>query len=461
LRFPIKAKLALLITLLILLTMSLTSIFLFHHERNTLTEEVQKRGGAMLHALAEDSKGPLLSDDDLLLHKFVAEAKKSEAVVYALICDEGGRIRAHSDLSQVGSFFSGVSGEKILKRGPLVIHQIEEKGIVVLDLGEPILYRGTEIGMARIGISAQLISDTVMRAQYRIFLITLFSLALGMAGSLLLATFLSGPIHRLIEGARAIGSGNLHYQVEVTTSDELGELTQSFNTMAENLRKKKLIEEAFGRYVTKQVATEILKHPERIALEGKREVVSVLFADIRGFASLAERLEPEEVVLTLNDYLTLMTKVVFKHDGTLDKFLGDAIMAVFGAPIYFPDHPLRAILAALDIRREVGALNLRREAKGLEKVEIGIGINAGEVVTGNIGFEERMEYTVIGDNVNIAARLEDLAGEGQILISQSIYEGVAQLIEVRPLDPVRLKGREKPLRVYEVNGLLRPPAESA
>ena len=136
-------------------------------------------------------------------------------------------------------------------------------------------------------------------------------------------------------------------------------------------------------------------------------------------------------------------------------------MAVFGAPIYFPDHPLRAILAALDIRREVGALNLRREAKGLEKVEIGIGINAGEVVTGNIGFEERMEYTVIGDNVNIAARLEDLAGEGQILISQSIYEGVAQLIEVRPLDPVRLKGREKPLRVYEVNGLLRPPAESA
>ena len=103
---------------------------------------------------------------------------------------------------------------------------------------------------------------------------------------------------------------------------------------------------------------------------------------------------------------------------------------------------------------------MRREAKGLEKVEIGVGINAGEVVTGNIGFEERMEYTVIGDNVNIAARLEDLAGEGQILISQSIYEDVAHLIQARPLEPIRLKGRERSLRVYEVSGLLRPLGES-
>jgi adenylate cyclase len=459
LRFPIKAKLTLLITLLILLTMSVTSIFLFRQEKKTLTEEVQKRGVAMLHMLAEDSKGPLLSDDDLLLHKFVAEVKESEAVVYTMVCDEGGKVRAHSDLSQVGRVFSGLPGKKTLEGDSLVIRQVKGNDAVVLDLAEPILYRGTEIGTARIGISTKLISDTVMRAQLRILLITLLSLGSGIAGSILLASFLSGPIHRLIEGARAVGSGNLRYQVQVTTSDELGELTQSFNIMAENLRKKKLIEEAFGRYVTKQVATEILKNPERIALEGKRQEVSVLFADIRGFSSLAEKLQPEEVVLTLNDYLTLMTKIVFRHEGTLDKFLGDAIMAVFGAPVYVPDHPLRAILAALDIRKEIGVLNLKREAKGLERVEIGIGINAGEVVTGNIGFEERMEYTVIGDNVNIAARLEDLAGEDQILISQSIYEDVAHLIKARPLDPIRLKGREKPLRVYEVNGLLKPIAE--
>jgi adenylate cyclase len=231
--------------------------------------------------------------------------------------------------------------------------------------------------------------------------------------------------------------------------------------MAESLRKKKLIEEAFERYVTKQVANEILQHPEQINLGGKRQEVSVLFADIRGFTSLAERIEPEEVVRTLNDYLTLMTKVVFKHEGTLDKFLGDAIMAVFGAPIFYPDHALRAILAALDIRKEIRVLNEKRGAAGLEKVEIGIGINAGEVVTGNIGFEERMEYTVIGDNVNIAARLEDLAGEGQILISHSIYEAVADRVRVIVLDPIQLKGKESPLQVYEVNGLSGPLVENA
>jgi len=459
LRFPIRVKLALLITLLILLTMALTSVSLLYHERNTLTEEVQKRGAAMLHVLAENSKEPLLSDDDLLLHKFVSEVKKSEAVVYAMICDEQGRVRAHSDFSRVGQAFPGTSGVKIQQRGLLVISQIKDEGEFVLDFAEPITYRGMEIGTARLGISTQLISETVMKAVGRILLITFLSLLSGIIGSVLLATYLSYPIQRLMEGVRAIGSGNLHYQVKVTTSDELGELTRSFNMMTESLRKKKLIEEAFGRYVTKQVADEILQHPERISLVGKRQEVSVLFADIRGFTSLAERLEPEEVVRTLNDYLTLMTKVVFKRDGTLDKFMGDAIMAVFGAPIFFPDHPLRAILAALDIRREIGALNLKREARGLEKVEIGIGINAGEVVTGNIGFEERMEYTVIGDNVNIAARLEGLAAEGQILISQSIYEEVANVVMVKPLDPIRLKGREKPLQIYEVSGLLEALVE--
>lgn len=460
-RFPIKTKLILLITLLILSTMAVTSIFLFHQERRNLTEEVQKRGAAMLHMLAEDSKGPLLSGDDLLLHKFVSEVKKSEGVVYGMICDEKGKIQAHSKLSRVGEVFTQNSGIKVLERGPLVIHLVKERGTYILDFAEPISYGNTEIGVARLGISTQLITDTVMKAQYRILLITFLSLLLGVVGSIILATFLSQPIRRLIDGVRAIGSGNLNYRVKVTSTDELGELTHSFNIMAENLRKKKLIEEAFGRYVTKQVANQILQHPEEINLDGKRQEVSVLFADIRGFTSLAERIEPEEVVRTLNDYLTLMTKVVFKHDGTLDKFLGDAIMAVFGAPIFYPDHALRAILAGLDIRREIRVLNEKREAAGLEKVEIGMGINAGEVVTGNIGFEERMEYTVIGDNVNIAARLEDLAGEGQILISQSIYEAVADRVQVRVLDPIHLKGKERLLQVYEVNGLLGPLAQNA
>lgn len=460
-RFPIKTKLTLLITLLILSTMTVTSAFLFHQGKRILTEEVQKRGAAMLHMLAEDSKGPLLSGDDLLLHKFVSEVGKSEGVVYAMICDEKGRIQAHSELARVGGVLAEKAGVSVLQSGRSVIQLVKEEGTYVLDFAEPIVYGGMEVGVARVGISTQLITNTVMKAQYRILVITFLSLLLGIVGSIILATFLAHPIRRLMEGVRAIGSGNLNYRIEVASTDELGELTHSFNVMAESLRKKKLIEEAFGRYVTKQVAEEILQHPEQINLGGKRQEVSVLFADIRGFTGLAERIEPEEVVRTLNDYLTLMTRVVFKHDGTLDKFLGDAIMAVFGAPVFYSDHALRAILAALDIRREIKALNEKRGTSGLEKVEIGIGINAGEVVTGNIGYEERMEYTVIGDNVNIAARLEALAAGGQILISQSIYEAIRMRVSVRALSPIYLKGREKPLQVYEVNGLAEPAIENA
>jgi adenylate cyclase len=454
----------LLITLLIFLTMLLISFFLLQQERNILTEEVQKRGILMVNMLAEDSKGPLLSDDDLLLHKSMAEVKESEGVVYALISDEKGRIRADSELEHLGKALPDEVGVTILSEEGVIIRLANDRGRMVLDFNRPISYMGIEIGTARLGISTELISKAVMKAQSRILLITLLSLAVGILGSVILSSFLARPIHRLAEGARAIGSGDLDYRIEVATPDELGELTHSFNQMAENLRKKRLIEDAFGRYVTKQVAAEILKHPEQISLEGKRQEVSVLFADIRGFTSLAERIEPEEVVRTLNDYLSLMTKVVFRHDGTLDKFLGDAIMAVFGAPIFFPDHTLRAIRAALDIQGEVRALNEKRGSMGLERVGIGIGINSGEVVTGNIGSEERMEYTVIGHNVNIAARLEDLAMEDQILISQAIYEKVADSVAAIPLDSIQMKGRGRILQVYEVKALvgpLRGPSEES
>lgn len=457
-RFPIKIKISFLIILLIFETMVITHFFILGQEKSILTEEVQKRGEAMVHILAQDSKGPLLSDDDLLLQKFVTEMSKTEGVAFALICDEQGKVRAHNELTQLGMVLKDIRRDMVLQKNPLVIRRIEENGNPILVFEEPISYGGTPIGFARLGISVQLIDKTVLKAQGHILFIALLSLGLGIVGAIFLATVLSRPIHRLQEGVEAIGSGDLKYRADVTTSDELGELTHAFNIMAENLYKKKLIEEAFGRYVTKQVADEILAHPEEIHLGGKRQEVSVLFADIRGFTGLAERLEPEEVVYTVNEYLTLMTKIVFKYDGTLDKFLGDAIMAVFGAPVFFPDHSLRAISAAWDIQKEIETLNQRREARGAERVKIGIGINAGEVVTGNIGFEERMEYTVIGDNVNIAARLESLAEGGQILISPSIFEKVAHKVHLRPLHPIRLKGKANLLQVYEVLGWIEARA---
>ena len=200
--------------------------------------------------------------------------------------------------------------------------------------------------------------------------------------------------------------------LKVPSRDEIGVLTESFNTMARSLREKEMIKRAFTRYVAREVVEEILKNPEKLVLSGERREVTVLFCDVRGFTPLSERLSPEEVVSLLNDFYTLMIETTFKHDGTLDKFMGDAVMAIFGAPIAHPDHSARAVQTALAMREGIGGLNARRAQQGKEGVAIGIGVSAGEAVAGTVGTEDRMEYTVIGDSVNLAARLESNAKPG-------------------------------------------------
>lgn len=211
--------------------------------------------------------------------------------------------------------------------------------------------------------------------------------------------------------------------------------------------------EVFGRYVSPNVATRVLRE-KTVHLGGHSRLATIMFADIRGFGHTAEALPPEELVSLLNEHLSAMVDVVFHHDGTLDKFLGDAVMAVWGAPVSQPDDALRAVNAALDIRDRIHAISAARSAKGLPTVQVAVGINTGEVVAGNVGDSRRMEYTVIGDAVNVASRLQDIAsaGEADIIISQSTFERVADDIRVRHLGVERVKHRDAPVAIYEVLG---------
>ncbi len=220
-------------------------------------------------------------------------------------------------------------------------------------------------------------------------------------------------------------------------------------------RKKKEIKSMFQRYVTQEVVNELIDNPEALALGGKRKEVTILFSDIRGFTSMSEKMKPEEVVHILNEYFSAMIEIIFKYEGTLDKFIGDAIMAVFGAPVAHPDDPQRALRTAVEMREELKKLQEKWKGEGRPAFDIGIGINTGEVVAGNIGSSERMDYTVIGDNVNLASRLESLNKEHQthILISEDTYQKVKDVAKVRPIEPVKVKGKEKEVMIYEVEGL--------
>jgi adenylate cyclase len=226
-----------------------------------------------------------------------------------------------------------------------------------------------------------------------------------------------------------------------------------YRFMTEEKEKRKM-KKTFGQLVNPRVLEKMLNDPSYQKVGGHKELLTVLFSDIRGFTTITETLPPEQLVPHLNEYLGKMVEVVFRHDGTLDKFIGDAVMAIFGAPVPQNDHAKRAVLCALDMMDELAKLQEKWRAEGKPVFDIGLGINTGEMTVGFMGSQEKKEYTVIGDNVNLASRLEGLNKEYKthIIISDSTYQQVKDIIEARSLGSVMVKGKTKTVDIYEVVG---------
>jgi len=219
----------------------------------------------------------------------------------------------------------------------------------------------------------------------------------------------------------------------------------------EKLGKKRMLK-AFERYVAPQVVKELSRQEDfKVKLGGERRDIAVLFVDIRGFTTMSEKLLPEQVVEILNEYLDLTSRAIFKNEGTLDKFIGDATMAVFNAPVNLEDYVYKAVCAAADMVKEARELEKKLEERFGSSVQFGIGINCGPAIVGNIGSERRMDYTAIGDMVNTAARLESTAGRGEILISQAVYEVVKDRVEAEPVGELSLKGKLQKIQTYRLN----------
>jgi len=280
--------------------------------------------------------------------------------------------------------------------------------------------------------------------------IVIFGLLMAVVSSLFLTRGISRSVDTVKNAAARVRQGDLDAEVMVTAPDELGELQASFNHMVRGLKERDYIKDIFGRYVTRQVVDEVLSG--NIDLGGELRQASILFSDIRGFTRMSAELSPTEVVAFLNDYLTRMVDAVVAEEGRLDKFIGDGLMAVFGAPQEHPDDAGRACRVALRMQEALQEINTGRKNKDLPAIAIGIGIHTGQVVAGNIGSEKKMEYTVIGDAVNVTSRIETLNKEfnTNILISDSTYHQVKDMFKVRKLPLTTVKGKEKPLQVYEL-----------
>jgi len=218
----------------------------------------------------------------------------------------------------------------------------------------------------------------------------------------------------------------------------------------DELARRMVERQALERYLSPSIAEKILANPDKIQLGGENQVVTILFSDIRGFTRMSENMQPHAVVELLNEYFTEMTDIIFESGGTLDKYLGDGIMVVYGAPLPMPDAPIRATKTAMDMQRALASLNSDWEGRGQTPLRMGIGVNTGPVTAGNIGSAKRMDFTVIGDSVNLASRLCSNAAPGQILVSGDTYSQLGGKIPGKQLDAIRVKGKEKPVDVYEV-----------
>jgi adenylate cyclase len=258
------------------------------------------------------------------------------------------------------------------------------------------------------------------------------------------------PLFRLFKGTREIALGNLDYQIPEWGGDEMGQLINSFNMMAVELKKKEVLKGVFNRYVSPDVADEIMKEPEVIRLGGERREVTVFFADIRDFTAHSSRMSPEEIVEVLNTYFTLITDVVFRFKGTIDKFIGDAVMGVFGSPIKSAVHLERGIKAVFAIREVVSRVNLSREANNQTPFHIGIGIDSGTVIVGNMGSSMRMEFTAVGETVNMASRLSSMARSDELLISAELYESIKGSVAATELTGTSIKGIDRPVKLYNI-----------
>jgi class 3 adenylate cyclase len=278
--------------------------------------------------------------------------------------------------------------------------------------------------------------------------------AVALAVALLVGVWLAGgiiqPVRTLVAGMHEVLRGNLKFRSKIEREDEIGFLARSFNEMVGGLEEREHIKDTFGRFVSRDVAAAVLDG--RVPLEGERREVSILFQDIRGFTALSERLDPATLLRVLNQFFTEVVAAVESEGGVVKQFTGDGVMALFGAPQLREDHPERAVRAALSIVKRLVTLNVQLGTQGVAPLAIGVGIHVGDVVAGLIGPDERVEYGVVGEPVNLASRIESLTKEARavILVSKDIAARLGPTFRLGKTSELPVKGRTQPVEVVEI-----------
>jgi len=393
----------------------------------------------------------------------IAATRFSDSHVRLLVADNTRRavavhgvtgVRAGQDLAGLPIWAAMPEGATRVARVGVVTSHLEQ-GVPMLGALETLGELGWTVAMFRPEADAYRVLGVLRRRTAGIVLgVIIVALALG----LVVGGAIARPVLKIARGARRIGQRRWsEVNIAVDRSDELGELSQCVQQMAVDLQSSEVeiasqarVRGDLSRYMSRDLVDAIVRGDHSLELGGRRAEISVLFADVVAFTPLAESRSAEEVVSLLNELFSMLTEIVFRHGGTVDKFIGDCIMAIWGAPVAQPDHAQRALAAAEDMMRFLESANVRfREVYGVE-IRLGIGVNSGEAIVGNIGSDKRMEYTVIGDVVNVAARLESIAAPNQLLVSAATRRLAGVGFDLTLLGEKNLTGRKTTTTVYQL-----------
>lgn len=434
-------------TLLMVLCLAVVSLGIatFTRQNAILRNELNSRAGILAQQLANVGKEGLLMKQELPVYAAISDIQKRDDVVYAMVLDDEGRVFAHSDLSLKGMVLSEPIDQAAWKADALSFQETVSNKEPVLDATVPIVLKAMnlKIGAARIGLSEKALHAFIRNQKVVYLWIALGFAVTGLLVSFALAHLITKPLDALAEGIQVVARGDLRRLVAVTSTDEIGRVTEVFNQMILSLREKLLME----KYLSQSTVLNIKEHRDvtQLKLGGERKYVTALFSDARGFTALSEKMSPEEVVSLMNVYLNLQTTVIHQWGGIVDKFVGDEVMAIFEGR----GMEINAVRAAVEIQNFCKVLNAARSASGETVISVGIGLNSGEVVMGNMGSQDHMDYTVIGDSINVAARLCGVAHQGQVLVSKAIADAIGDQITWQELPPVSVKGKDHPIGIAE------------
>ena len=452
----IKFKMIFAFGSLILLIMAGVAGVISENVRETIVGESLDKGRAIAQNLSMIAEEAILTKDDTSLFMPLAKSvEESRGIIYAFVRENNGNILAHNDVSKVDSRYSDPSGFKeILSDKQKRIISYMSGGKLAYDISTPV--GGVEkLGYVHIGIDSSIIDKVVGATRNKIQLMTIIGLIIGAIGAFIISTMQVRPILMLVSGVKAIGEGKLDQKIEIKRKDEIGDLTDAFNDMAKGLQEKEFIRQTFQKLVHKDVVNELLSNPDMVKVGGERKKATIIFTDIRGFTPLSESLKPEDLIGLVNGYFKQLLPIIDRNGGVLDKFIGDAMMIVFGAPIEKDDDAMRAVRTGLEMQQKLNEMKKEKEKEGRKTIVMGIGINTGYVVAGNVGSQDRMEYTVLGDVVNVASRIEGQSRTGEVMISEETYNEVRDFVKVSgEVEQVSLKGKSKPMNIYTVEKII-------